>query len=360
MRGQRWLGIALLVGALLGCAGSAPERPSARGAAPSDGPGGSAPAASAPVTAGAASRPMEKVVYALGNASGVQVPPVVAQEKGFFREEGLEVELPIIPSNVAASGTATGEIDYNAQSSGSVRNALAGMPVRVVAVTVDKATRRVMAAPGIQSMEQLRGKTLAVSALGSGPHNSGILAFDHFGIDPRTEVTWIAVGTGSALFASVQQGVAQALVLSGGEIGVAESLGMVTVLRLDEVAPLPEAGVATNVAKLENNPDQVKRVLRAVVRALQYLKTDREGSVSVFSQFLSLPREQAEQAYDGVAAAFSDDGTLSERAMRFTVESEKKALDLTDEVATARVADFRPLYAMLAEQGITPGPDRAR
>jgi ABC-type nitrate/sulfonate/bicarbonate transport system substrate-binding protein len=241
-----------------------------------------------------------------------------------------------------------------------VRNALAGMPVRVVAVTVDKATRRVMAAPGIQSMEQLRGKTLAVSALGSGPHNSGILAFDHFGIDPRTEVTWIAVGTGSALFASVQQGVAQALVLSGGEIGVAESLGMVTVLRLDEVAPLPEAGVATNVAKLENNPDQVKRVLRAVVRALQYLKTDREGSVSVFSQFLSLPREQAEQAYDGVAAAFSDDGTLSERAMRFTVESEKKALDLTDEVATARVADFRPLYAMLAEQGITPGPDRAR
>jgi hypothetical protein len=46
--------------------------------------------------------------------------------------------------------------------------------------------------------------------------------------------------------------------------------------------------------------------------------------------------------------------------MRFTVESEKKALDLTDEVATARVADFRPLYAMLAEQGITPGPDRAR
>jgi ABC-type nitrate/sulfonate/bicarbonate transport system substrate-binding protein len=356
---SRW-GMTALVAVLVACGPGGSERPAAPGSAPASAAAGVAPAPSGPGPGRSSAGPPEKIVYALGNASGVQIPPVVARHKGFFQEEGLEVELPIIPSNVAASGTATGEIDYNSQSSGSVRNALAGMPIRLVAVTVDKATRRIMAAPGIQTMEQLRGQTIAVNALGSGPHNSGTLAFEAFGIDPRTEITWVAVGTGGALFASVQQGVAQALVLSGGEIAVAESLGMGTVLRLDEVAPLPEAGVATGASKVETNPDQVRRVLRAVVRALQYVKSDREGSMPIFMEFLSLPRDQAEQAYDGVAFAFSEDGTLSERSMRYTVESEKRALDMTDEVATARVADFRPLYAMLAEQGIAPAPDRAR
>ena len=101
-------------------------------------------------------------------------------------------------------------------------------------------------------------------------------------------------------------------------------------------------------------------MLRATVRALQYLKADREGSIPAFMQFLSLGREEAEQAYDGIAAAFGDDGTLSERSLRFTIEAEKRQVGLAEEVPFARVADFGPLYEVLGELGITPAAGSAR
>jgi ABC-type nitrate/sulfonate/bicarbonate transport system substrate-binding protein len=140
----------------------------------------------------------------------------------------------------------------------------------------------------------------------------------------------------------------------------ADAFGLQTLLRLDEVAPLPESGLTTSLEVLQNRPDLVRRVLRALVRALQYAKTDREGSIPSLQAFMGVSREQAEQAYDGVVAAYSDDGTVSERAVRFTIDAEKKQLGIADDVPSARVVDFAPLYAVLGEMGITPAPDSAR
>lgn len=356
---KRHLGIGLVGLLLAGCGSQAvPAAGGARVDAPAASAGqGTVAGAAAP---GATARPTEKIVYALAAVSGVFVPPVLAQQKGFFREEGLEVELPVMRSNLIASGVAAGEVDYAGSFSPSVRNALSGMPMRAVAATVTRSTRRVMAVPSIQSMPQLRGQTIAVTTIGDGPYNSGVLALEHFGVDPLSEVTWVGVGGASERLLALQQGAAQATILSGPEVPRGEALGFVTLLRLDDVAPLPESGIATSLAKLESDRDQVKRVLRAMVRTLQYVKTDREGSVPAFMQFLSLTREDALEAYDGIAFAYSDDGTLSERSMRFTIEAEKKQLNLTEEIPIARVADFGPLYDVLADMGITPAEGSAR
>jgi hypothetical protein len=75
---------------------------------------------------------------------------------------------------------------------------------------------------------------------------------------------------------------------------------------------------------------------------------------------LDLPPEQAGPIFDGMRYAYSDDGTLSERALRFTIESEKQQLGKTDDVSPASVTDFAPLYAVLAELGLTSAPDAAR
>jgi ABC-type nitrate/sulfonate/bicarbonate transport system substrate-binding protein len=158
----------------------------------------------------------------------------------------------------------------------------------------------------------------------------------------------------------MQQGAAQASIFSGPEVPRAQAMGFVSLLKLSDVAPLPESGIATAQTKIEGNRDEVKRVLRAVVRALRYLKSDRDGSLPSFASFLGVSRAEAEEAYDNIVFAYSDDGTLSERSMRFTIESEKKQLKLTDDVPFARVADFGPLYETLAGMGITPAPDSAR
>lgn len=326
------------------------------------GPGGQT-AGTIPAAPAEPSRPpasLEKVTIALPSVSGVFVPYVLGLQEGYFREEGLDVELPAMRSNLVTAALAAGEADYTGMFGPSVRDSLAGMPFRVIGAMVDKSTRWFMAGPGVQSIEQLRGKAIAVSAIGSGPYNSGVLALEHFGIDPHSEVTWFAAGTPGERLLAVQQGASQASILSGSEVARAEALGLSRLLRLDDVVPLPEAGLSTTETKLESQRPQVKRVLRAMIRALQSVKNDRESALPVFMQFLSITREEAAEAYDGVAYAYSADGTVSERTLRYAIEAEKQQLKLTADVPDFTIADFGPLYEVLGELGITPAAGSAR
>jgi ABC-type nitrate/sulfonate/bicarbonate transport system substrate-binding protein len=327
--------------------------------------GGSPQPAAAPPAAAALGEPtsppaVERINLGLPVVTGVFGPHVLARDKGFFRAEGLDVEFPIMRTNLVVTALTTGEVQFNSMFGPSVPPILSGQPHRVLAAVVARSTRRVMVVPGIQTMEQLRGKAIAVSALGGGPYNSGRLAVEAYGIDPDSEVTWLAIGGTPERLAAMQQGGAQASVFSGPEVPQAEQFGLQTLLRLDEVAPLPESGLTTSLDIIQNRPDLVRRVLRALVRSLQYAKADREGTLPSLQQFMGVSRELAEQAYDGVVAAYSDDGTVSERAVRFTIDAEKKQLGIAEDVPSARVVDFAPLYAVLAEMGITPAPDAAR
>ena len=360
MHWKGWVGLWLVV-AVVGCAPAGGESRQAGGERRAGAPGAEPSAPASPGAAPAAGpQALEPITLALPVASGVFVPHVVAQEKGFFRQEGLAVELPVMRTNLVVAALASGEADYHGMFSPAAGSILAGMPHRVVGTVVDKSTRHVMAVPGIQSMQQLRGQAIGVTQIGGGPYNSGVLAVEHAGLDPQADVTWLAIGGVGERLVALQQGAIQASLFSGSEIPRAEALGFVTLLRLNDVAPLPESGLATSLVKLETQRDQVKRVLRGLVRALQYVKADREGSLPVFMQFLKLPREEAEQAYDGIAWAYSDDGTVSERSLRYTIEAEKKELKLAEDVPSSQVADFGPLYGALAELGITPGAERAR
>jgi NitT/TauT family transport system substrate-binding protein len=362
------LALGLLVGWLVGCAasgatpGAAPNRGAAGGTAPAAGPGaaGSPLGAVEPPSAGTTSQAPEKIVLALASVTGVFAPHVLAQQKGFFREAGLDVEVAVLRPNLLTAGLTSGEVAYTGSFGTAVRDAVAGMPIRVIAGTVDKSTRLVMAQPGITSMAQLRGAGIAVSTIGSGPYNSGVLALQAFGIDPHSEVTWVPAGTPSERVLAVQGGAALASVFSASELPRAESLGLVPLLRLNDVAPLPESGLTVSPDRLAGQPDQVKRMLRAIVRSLQYLKSDREGSIPVFMDYLKMSYEDAGPAYDAMAWAFSDDGTVSDQALRFSIDAEKQVLQTAEDIPPRRVADFGPLYEVLREQGITPGPDRAR
>jgi ABC-type nitrate/sulfonate/bicarbonate transport system substrate-binding protein len=361
MRAAACLGIGSIMAALLACAPGPPSP------VPAEAPRAAAPAAASaaqPVAPAPAADPppaaTEKVVFSLTGVSANFAPHVVALHRGFFREEGLDVQMPTMRANLVTAAMLAGEVDYSSSTTATVRNALAGTPMRLIGVTVTRSTRRIMAVPPLTTVEQLRGQTIAVNSIGGGPQNSAILGLEQLGINPQTEITWIPAGAGNELFLALQQGAARAGVFGGPEIPRAEAAGFVTVVRLDEIVQLPESGISTSVAKLETQPEQVRRTLRALVRALAYVKTDREGTLPALMQHLDATREDAAEAYDAALPGFGDDGTLSQQSLRYTLDAEKKQLEITDDVPAARVADFAPLYDVLRDLGITPAPTSAR
>ena len=360
-RGGVLVALVLAASACTGTGGTPPAPEAARAeavGAPTDAP--SSPAGGTPDAPAARARTLERIAIPIATAGAPFVPHYLAQRQGFFREEGLEVEIPVTRANVMAAGMASGEIGYNGQTSPSVRNALAGIPVRMIAAVVNKSTRWIVSLPEVREMTQLRGQAIAINSMGDGLHNSGTLAVTHFGLDPHSDVSWIAVGGTPERLLTLQQGAAAATVVNAADLARAQALGFAPLLRLDDVAPLPESGLAASVAKLEGERDQVKRVLRAMVRALQYVKTDREGSLPAFMEFMQVSREDAARDYEAIQPSYSDDGTLSERSMRFTIDAEREQLKVTEEVPSSRVASFEPLYEVLAELGITPAAGSAR
>jgi NitT/TauT family transport system substrate-binding protein len=362
MRVAGHLGIGGIVAALLACApGPASPAPAEAPRAAAPAPASPAqPAAPAPAAEAATPAALEKVVFSLTGVSANFAPHVVALHRGFFREEGLDVQMPTMRANLVTAAMLAGEVDYSSSTTATVRNALAGTPMRLIGVTVTRSTRRIMAAPPLTTVEQLRGQTIAVNSIGGGPQASAILGLEHLGINPHTEITWIPAGAGNELLLALQQGAARAGVFGGPEIPRAEAAGLVTVVRLDEIVQLPESGISTSVAKLETQPDQVRRTLRALVRALAYVKTNREGTLPALMQHLDTTSEEAAEAYDAALPGFGDDGTLSQQSLRYTLDAEKRQLEITDDVPAARVADFAPLYDVLRDLGITPSPTSAR
>src|SRR3954454_17144945 len=88
----------LLAATLISCG------PGAAGRTAEPGPAG--PAGPSPETASASAPagPLEKIVLALPSVSGVFIPHVLAQQQGLFREEGLDVDLPVLRSNLVTAG----------------------------------------------------------------------------------------------------------------------------------------------------------------------------------------------------------------------------------------------------------------
>jgi ABC-type nitrate/sulfonate/bicarbonate transport system substrate-binding protein len=357
-----YLGLGLVAVILAGCAapgGGARAGPAGVPAARA-GAAGDAAAAPARTDGDPAARPLERIVLALPAVSGVFIPHMIARDRGFFREEGFEVEFPLMRANLVITALTSGEADYDGMIGPSIPPILLGQPHRVIGAVVVKSTRELTVLPEYQTIEQLKGKAIGVNSIGGGPYNSGHLAFQAFGVDPQREVTWLQVGGTQERLAAMQQGAIQASIFSGSEVPLARAMGFPSILRLDDVAPLPESGMTTTISRIETNREQVKRVLKAMVRALQFVKSDKEGSVPTFMDFLGLTREDALVGYDAMAYAYGSDGTIPERTLRYAIDAEKESVGVTEDVPFSRVADFGPLHELLGEMGITPAPGSAR
>src|SRR3954469_2594577 len=223
---RTWLGIGLVAVLLAACAPpSGAARPGgAQAQLEQAGPSAAAgaarstdPAATRPDGVQAA-RPIERLVLALPAVTGVFIPHVLARDKGFFREEGFEVEFPVMRANAVITALTTGEADYNGMIGPSIPPILSGQPQRVIAGVVVKSTRELMTIPEIQSVEQLRDKAIGVASIGGGPYNSGLIAFRAYGMDPLREITWLQVGGTMERLAAMQQGGIQGSIFSGSEV----------------------------------------------------------------------------------------------------------------------------------------------
>lgn len=276
----------------------------------------------------------------------------VALKKGFFKEEGLEAELIRMGANISIAALASGDTDYTMIFSSVVRAAMRGLPMKVVASLMDSSTHTLIARPEFKSVKDLRGRTLGVSSVGATADVAARMMFKSAGIDPEKEIKIIALGSDRARFAALKEGIVDVAVISPPADTEGRKLGFNVVARAYELFSFPFVGLGANHKKIKEKPDEVKRAIKALIKANRYIVGNRDGAVQVLADWARTDREIAAASYDGTIKVFNSDGNIPESGLKLVIDQAKQAMKVERPVPFEEVAELGLLREAQRELGI--------
>jgi NitT/TauT family transport system substrate-binding protein len=307
-------GLIGLVVALLGAAACGPgATPPGERSGPT--PGAAAPtaeaAAAAPRPAGA-SEPLEKLQVSFASVSAVYTPFLIAMDKGYFAEEGLEIEMIHVGGGVGTPALIAGEIQYSTSAATSVSAILKGAPLKVIYTNADRAGYDLWtSAPDIHTLQDLVGKAIGIQTRGDTMEIAARMVLQQNGLDDNA-VNFIAMGVGNQRLVALQQGTVPAAVLGTSDTVELRRAGVsgriLADLRKD--VQMLYTGAATSDQELRERPERVRRFLRATVKGREYYKAYREESIDILTKYNERPREANEVDYDDVLPAMPADASM--------------------------------------------------
>jgi NitT/TauT family transport system substrate-binding protein len=276
----------------------------------------------------------------------------VAFKKGFFKDEGLDAEIIRMAANVSITALATADTDYTMIFGSVVRGAMRGLPIKVVASFMDSSTHTLIARPEFKSLKDLKGRTLGVSSFGATADVAARMMFKQAGIDPEKEIKIIALGADRARFAALKEGIVDVAVISPPADVEGKKMGFNVLARAYELFSFPFVGLGANNKKIKERPDEIKRALKALIRANRFITANRDGAIQVLTEWGKTDRESAAASYDGTVKVFNADGSIPQDGLKLVIDQAKQALKMDRAVAFDEVADLGPLREAQKELGI--------
>lgn len=228
---------------------------------------------------------MDRIRIAVSNPNMPNLTLAVAHKRGFLKEQGMEAEIIRMNPNVSITALASGDNDYSQLFGAVVGAAIAGLPVKVVAGFVKNWPLTLIARPEFKSVKELRGRTLGVSSYGATPEVAARLIFKYFGIDPEKEIKVLALGSDAARITALKQKVVDVIVISPPADSQLEKLGFNILARAHEFFNFPYLGSGVNTKRIRERADEVRRVIRAAIKANRYIYENRDGAVQVLVEW---------------------------------------------------------------------------
>jgi NitT/TauT family transport system substrate-binding protein len=301
---------------------------------------------------GAPAAASDRIRIAVSNPNMPNLTAAVAQKHGFFKGENLDAEIIRMNPNVAVTALATGDVDYCQLFGAVVGGAMAGLPVRIVAGYLDNWPMTLIAQPEINALNDLRGKTLGISSFGATPDVAARLMIKQAGIDPEKEIKILALGSDAARLTALKQRVVDVVVISPPADTQMEKQGYKILARAYELFSFPYLGLGTHTRKIKDRPDEVRRVIKATIRANRFIRDHRAEAVKTLMDWGKVEREFAYASYDALRNLFNADGGVPEDGLKLVIEQTRRTNKVTREVAPNEVVDLSFLRAVQAELGI--------
>jgi ABC-type nitrate/sulfonate/bicarbonate transport system substrate-binding protein len=286
-------------------------------------------------------------------AGGLITMPL-AQKKGFLKEEGIDAEIITIAGGIATAALANDEINYFTGLTFPIRAAIQGLPVKIVACYLPASPFVLITRPEFKTVQELKGKTLGIAEIGRGPDVAGRMILKHFGLDSDKDVQFVRVGATDGRIAAMRQGLVAATAIPVPWDVHAKKMGFNVLAKAYELFSYPESGLVVTAKRIKERPDELKRVIKAGIKANRYIRSNRDATIQFQMEWLRIDRELATASYDSLVKVFSEDGNVPENGLMLAIEEAKKLAKVDRQVALGEIMDLSFLRAAQKELGILP------
>jgi len=280
-----------------------------------------------------------------------------ALHRGFFKDEGIDLEIVFMPANLASAAVLNGDLDYNGAVTGTIGAAVRGQPMKVLLFTVAKPLLFLMSKKDIKDIKQLKGKKIA----GSSPGGSATLlanqALKQIGLEPGKDVSVLQMsGNAASRYAVLESGIVDASLLSVPENIIAQEKGYHELLFLGDVVEFPQNGFGTSEKRIRENPDEVYRMVRATLRGLQFVwdKNNQEAVTNILmKQWKVNDRKMAAEMARQVNRVLTKDAYVKPESVQVLIDLARDSAKVTKPVSVADVVDYTFLDKARKELGLT-------
>ena len=280
-----------------------------------------------------------------------------ALHRGFYKDEGIDLELIYMAANLTSAAVLSGDLDYSAAVTGLIGGAVRGQPMKVLLFTVERPLLFLISKKEIQDPKQLMGKKIAGSSPGGSATLLAYRALRHFGLEPGRDVAVLPMGGSAAgRFAVLESGVVDASLLSVPENIIALEKGYRELIFLGDIVKFAQNGFGTAEKKIRENPDEVYRMVRATLRGLQFVwdKNNQEAVTDIMmKQWKVNDRKMAAEMSKQVTRVLTKDASVNPEAVQVLIDTQRENAKVTKPISVADVVDYSFLEKARKELGMS-------
>lgn len=281
----------------------------------------------------------QRIRIAYASRSNSATPQYVALEKGFFKAEGLEVELIQMNPRLGATAVVNGDVTFATPFVSTFRGTVQGLPLKLVFVHLKKGPYFLMVRKEIKDVQQLKGKKLGVATIKGADQLVAEELLRAKGFNPALFQP-VGIGEAPLRMQALVSGAVDAVCVSPPHDLLLKRMGFPALAGPPAIG-LPVAGMFTSDRLLRENPQLVKRTLKALLRAHQFILLNRQETIPMMLKWLPQPLDVAEHSYDIELKTLARDGQMTDAEVESLIErlaEKKRPLDEVRDFSPARQA----------------------
>jgi NitT/TauT family transport system substrate-binding protein len=282
--------------------------------------------------------------------SSAFMPAFVADQSGYFSQEGVGVRLVFFQSGVnLMQSVIAGDAHIGMGSVPELVTAVnAGARVRAVWGISNLMPFALISRPHIRTFNDLKGKKIAVSSRGALSEFLITYVLKQKGIDPR-EVTYLSVGGVPTRFAAIQSGAVDASLISSAHFERAKQSGLNLLFMVSDLIPeWPQNVIYAKEELLANRDAEFRSFLKAYRRGVATAKKDPEVTIAAMQKALRFDRSVAKEGYASYVQSLPDDGAIAEKGLELSVDQMAESGTIKRKYAMSDLIDYR--YIREAQQ----------